>query len=130
MQDSEFGRRALLHAALSAACPLWAAKIRGYDDAACRRRAHAAGQIIGCYGDRLMFRCPKPRNTSALRDLIGIWLRQDAGGDEYRDPFKPSPSSGELFNVLAEGIAIAHRLTGSDADVMLMQLFRNPDNCR
>lgn len=129
MQNSEFNKHALLSAALSAASPIWAARIRGYDDATCRRRAYAAGCIIGCYSDRIMLQERSSGKTFAGRDLIGLWLRSEKNGHgDCGDPFKPSPSSGELFNVLSESIAILNRATGVGIGEILERLFDDSDS--
>lgn len=115
-----------LRVALQCAVPLWQARIRGYDDATCLRRAKAAGDIIAHYGDALQY----GRSKGDGRNLVDLWLRRGADEYGYRDdPFKPtSPSPGEIFNALAEGIAIGLRMNPDAPDIVRVLLNETYDD--
>lgn len=119
--ERETQAREALEVALSCAVPLWSMRIRGYDDATCQRRAGAAGQLVGCYGDVLLFGRNRRRSQ---RSLIDLYLRLGMDKYGYRDKIDPPPSPGEIFNALAEGMAIALRFGGEPAAQAMWALLR------
>ena len=94
----------LLRIALQAAIPLYEQRISNYPPAVLIGRGRAAGELLGCFGDALLFR-PKTRTRQDGRDLISLWLAGDHAP-------KPSPTPCEVFNALAEGIACAFHVSG------------------
>lgn len=97
--------------ALSCALPLWQVRTQGYDDATAQLRARAAGAIVAHYGDALQY----GRGRNRGRNLIDLWVRQQQLDPGNLDaPWDGAPSPGEVFNALAEGLALAGRLQCCD----------------
>jgi hypothetical protein len=90
--------------AIDCALLAWLPRVARYDAQTMRRRGAAAASIVGSYGDALQY---GGRHRHDGRDVISLWLElRDAGAD---DGLRPAPTCGEVFNALAEGVAIGER---------------------
>lgn len=109
----------LLSVALDSAVPFWRDIVSKYRQDTMLARARAAGEVLSCFGDLLMFRRqPKRAKQPAARNLIDFWL----AGDHFP---RPPPTTAEVFNATAEGIACALCVDApDDIKQMHMDSFR------
>lgn len=95
--------------------PLWSQRVAQYRPETRLERARAAGELLACFGDVLQFRAKaRKAGDTVFRDLIDMWLAETRPYHE----FKPSPTPGEVFNALAEGIACATHEGDCSAEVL------------
>lgn len=91
---------------LEVAVPLWVQRWRGRPAGQRVARAQSLGDTVTAHGDRILYRTKGgPTRRIPTQEPDGGW--QTCGYDHAPpDTLIPNPSSGEVFNALAEGIAL------------------------
>lgn len=112
-----------LKSMLGFAVPLWSAKVARYRDEVAIERARAAGAILANCGDALLWRRSKSK-TGRMRDIVQLWI--DLRCSDSDSSISPPPTSGEVFNAVAEGLAIHCRYSGRSLSDAVDTLLSEP----